>query len=155
MEARKIIVFDSQTSMKKELISTATVWGDLKAESEMSFENKKVVVKETRVTLENDAAVLPEGEFTVYLFQEKSKYGNDDKDAKVLRKLRKINQKLDILMDIFSQGTVIGVGVVAKKATASTNEPAETKEEPVQQEAVSENEKLEDEAAKLRAEMGM
>lgn len=166
MEARKIIIFDSQTSMKKEIMSTATVWGDLKAEAEMSFENKKVVEKDTRVTLENDAAKLPEGEFTIYLFQEKSKYGNDDKNIKVLRKLRKINQKLDILMDMISNGRIVGIAVAkvseevkdanidSASQSMKATESIETLK-PVEDKEAIETAKLEDEAAALRAEMGL
>jgi hypothetical protein len=35
----------------------------------------KAVIKETKVTLENELATLPEGEFTVFLFPNKVKSG--------------------------------------------------------------------------------
>lgn len=76
---RIINVFSTQTNDKKEIKgSTATTWGQLKAEVErlgFSTSSMKVIVRESRVTLEDAGAQLPEGSFTLFLMPTKVKSG--------------------------------------------------------------------------------
>lgn len=98
MEARKIVVFDAQMSEKTEYMSSATTWGEFKDEVGRSFNDKKVTVKETRVTLENEDAILPAGEFVLFLFQKESKFGiTDEQGATMVDLLEQILQKLTVL----------------------------------------------------------
>lgn len=62
---------------RKNITTTATTWGDLKAEVENIYNltDIKVVVKETKATLDLAGAVLPEGDFTIYLMPSKVKSG--------------------------------------------------------------------------------
>ena len=76
---RKIIIYSQATSQSKEIESDATTWGQLKKAVEEAIMNSvttvKAVVRETRNTLDNDDAVLPSGEFTIFLLPVKVKSG--------------------------------------------------------------------------------
>ncbi len=109
---RKVTVFTTASNVKKEINSGASTFGDLKidlASAGITVDTMKSVVKETRVTLESDAAVLPTGDFALFLFPVKVKSGSDDytSDSNTTRysdeKLQKLRKKLDnIFKDLLS-----------------------------------------------------
>jgi hypothetical protein len=142
---KNIIVFDSQTSEKKEyeLSSSANTFGALKSEIGLTFDNKKVVVKETRVTLENDDAVLPEGDITLYLFQKQSKHGNDD-IAYIKKTVRRIKRMVEDIHDVMVEG-------ISKEDVSST-------ETIIEETTTQEDEEIDamaKEAAELKSLMGL
>lgn len=77
--SRTVKVKDTDRSGLLTFEVNATTFGELKTElsSSISFDNKRAIVRETRVTLDSSQAVLPEGSFTLYLMPEKSKAGAD------------------------------------------------------------------------------
>lgn len=76
MTKRKILIFFSQDGKELTHESAARSWGELRDElSTHDFGSKKVVDRETRHVFEVDEAVLPEGEFVLYIYPKKSKGG--------------------------------------------------------------------------------
>jgi len=73
---RKVTVVSTATGGKNEVLSSATTWGALKPQlSEFMTGEMKVTVRETRNDLSNADAILPEGDFTLFLFPVKVKSG--------------------------------------------------------------------------------
>ncbi len=76
--SRIVKVSTSKSDSIKSIDSEATTWGELKDdfdENGIAHTDLKAVVKETKVTLEADGAVLPEGNFTIFMFPSKIKSG--------------------------------------------------------------------------------
>lgn len=76
---RKIIAFSTATSVFKEIMSAARTWGDLKSavkDAGIDPTGMKIMIKETKVSIETDASVLPEGEFTLFITSAKIKSGS-------------------------------------------------------------------------------
>lgn len=75
---RRVTVISTLKSNPVPYDSNATTWGELKDVVARDFgdvSGMKAVVKETRNTLDQDAAVLPEDNFTIFLTQSKIKAG--------------------------------------------------------------------------------
>ena len=101
MESRKIIVFDAQMSEKNEYTTSATTWGEFKQEIGKSFGDKKVTVKETKVNLENEDAILPDHDTVLFLFQKESKFGvTDEQGATMVDLLEQMLEKLSVLDEV-------------------------------------------------------
>jgi transcriptional/translational regulatory protein YebC/TACO1 len=110
METRKITVFDTLTSSKTEFQSSASTFGEAKAElRDINWDDKKVTVRESRVTLEADGAELPEGDIVLFLFKKKSKFGNDT--ARIVKRLRRIEKKLDDILEAIELGDEVNDNV--------------------------------------------
>lgn len=77
--SRKITIYSTKTKATQEITTPVTTWGELKplVNSEMGVGNAKCMVRETRNTLENNEAVLPTGDFIVFVYPEKVKSGNE------------------------------------------------------------------------------
>lgn len=74
---RKITLFNANSQTRKEIESSATTWGQLKSEnSDFISSNLKGIVRATKVTLDNDEAVLPTDEFVLFLATKEIKSGN-------------------------------------------------------------------------------
>lgn len=90
---RTIKVFSSKRDNLTEINSDAKSWGQLKAELTTSgYSLDGLIASEniTRCTLEHSEAVLPEGEFTLFLRQKDGK-GGADLTFSQLRELAKTN----------------------------------------------------------------
>lgn len=78
MSTRKITVFSTAGRSGKVIETDSLNWGalqtDLKSQG-VSFSGMKAVVGKTRVNLEHSEAVLPDEDFTLFLFPEKTKSG--------------------------------------------------------------------------------
>lgn len=73
---RKVNVFTTGSDEVVPHMTNATTWGQLKSELGSQVNgNMKVTVRETRNDLVDDNAILPEGEFTIFLFPSKIKSG--------------------------------------------------------------------------------
>lgn len=75
---RTITVMNPQTNTPLELNSSVTTWGELKSEllnNNINPTGMKGLVRETRVSLESDAAMLPETGFTLFLSASKMTAG--------------------------------------------------------------------------------
>ena len=77
--SRKITIYSTKTKATQEITTPVTTWGELKplVNSEMGVGSAKCMVRETRNTLENNEAVLPTGDFIVFVYPEKVKSGNN------------------------------------------------------------------------------
>jgi len=76
--SRIVKIYTAQNDSLQQIESSATTWGELKAEMKaaaISADGMKATVKTLKVTLENDGAALPEGEFTIFLTAAKMKSG--------------------------------------------------------------------------------
>jgi hypothetical protein len=74
---RKITLFNANSQVRKEIMSSATTWGQLKSEnSDFISGNVKGIVRETKVTLDNEEATLPTTEFTLFIATKEIKSGN-------------------------------------------------------------------------------
>lgn len=97
---RVVTVFDTQTSGKRPHNSNATNWGQLRRELGVDS-NMKAVLREGRQTLENNEAVLPTGDFTIFLFPNKVKSGLDKERLKAdIRELK--NDITDAFNDLIA-----------------------------------------------------
>jgi hypothetical protein len=75
---RKIIVFSTTAGRKIEVMTAAGTWGELKNVAEVRgllSDNMEGAVKETKVSLKSDDAVLPATDCTIFLVQSKTKAG--------------------------------------------------------------------------------
>lgn len=73
---RTITVFNTDSNEPFSFESDATTYGQIK--DQLKAGGMKVVVRETRNTLEEEGAALPEGNFTIFLYPTKMKSGWDD-----------------------------------------------------------------------------
>jgi hypothetical protein len=88
--ALNIILFNTQINKLEKLNNVvATTWGELKSKISNYDSNMKAMIKENKMTLENDGAILPIGigkdssgnsngtDFTLFLTPTKVKSGNE------------------------------------------------------------------------------
>jgi len=97
---RTITVASTQRSGAKELRSEATTWGQLKDALRNDFsdlDKMRAVVRETRVDLASDEAMLPEESFTILLTPKQIKAGSRDVD--VIAVLEDVKQKFSDSID--------------------------------------------------------
>jgi hypothetical protein len=77
--ARKVVVFNMGDNSRQEVYSSAGTWAQLLGESDairrMVLPDMKIVIKQTKTTIESDSSVLPDGEVTIYLTPGKVKAG--------------------------------------------------------------------------------
>ena len=96
---RKVLVFSTVGAQEATIETDVTTWGELQGLilsesvfSNIQFNKMIVLVKETKNTLESMDAILPEGDFTIYIRQrnaEKGVAGTDKMSFKELRGLVK------------------------------------------------------------------
>lgn len=76
--SREITVVNPSTNAPVKIMTDAITWGALIPvlnANGITTTNMKGIVADTKVSLEVEGAVLPEGEFTLYLFTAKNKAG--------------------------------------------------------------------------------
>lgn len=97
---RKVTIYSNKTRATQEINTDVATWGELKAliSEDMMVSNARCMVKENRMTLESAQAVLPTGDFIVYVYPTKVKSGlTEDAYAELTdAKLRKACQKKSI-----------------------------------------------------------
>ncbi len=73
----KITIFSTKGSQKRELVTNATTWGELKREISSLYDMSNLQATENvnRTDLVSDTAVLPKGDFTLFLRPIKTKSG--------------------------------------------------------------------------------
>ena len=79
---RKVLIYSTVGNNSTEIESGAKLWNELQAQLQQkvgieNFTRLKCVVGETKVTLESPNAVLPEGNFTLFVLPKKNKSGID------------------------------------------------------------------------------
>lgn len=104
MSKRKVTL---KVTSQKELIkeeSAARTFGELKKEmSTVKWDGMRVVVRETKNTLQDPSALLPAGDFVLFLVPEKVKSGGKDKK----KKLKKIDVDTASYNDLRSHASVL------------------------------------------------
>lgn len=124
MSTRKIIVVSTTKTTPKVLYSEATNWRELQ-DSLGEFGNvssMRAVVKETKNDLTSPEAVLPEGDFTLFLTPKQIKAGFGTDIVSVLESLRdKWNDAIDAIIEEVEEGQHQGSVQSAAKATTSVS----------------------------------
>lgn len=74
---RKVTIVSTNTDEVFDIESSAETWGELKREGRLAniVDGMKAIVRETKNTLENDQAIIPQSEFVLYLSPSKVKSG--------------------------------------------------------------------------------
>lgn len=95
---RKVTIYSSNLGNGLSFDTDVTSFGQLQTvfmEKGVSYNNMKVVIGETRVTLEHPDAVLPEGDFKVFLLPMKTKSGKMSR-TEIYNEIKKLkNEKGD------------------------------------------------------------
>ena len=108
---RTIKVVQTATASVKRFESEATTWGELaeQIKGEYNLDKVKATVKETKGTLEHHDAVLPEGEFTIFLRAAKNKAGGKNKFSSMsFKKLRAWVKEHPEVKDYFKKNPIEG-----------------------------------------------
>jgi hypothetical protein len=92
--ARKVTVFQMGTNDRVEFNTSASTWGEIKREcsaiGSMATGDLKAVVKQTKVTLDHNEAVVPDQDVTIYLVPNKNKSGNEMSEAELTALINEI-----------------------------------------------------------------
>ena len=91
-----------------EIETFATTYGELKIDlkkEKISLKDKRVIVREGKVSLELDEAVLPAGNFLIYLFPQKVKSGSElkEKAEKLADRITKDTAKMKGIIEEMSE----------------------------------------------------
>lgn len=108
---RTIKVVQTATASVKRFESEATTWGELaeQIKGEYNLDKVKATVKETKGTLEHHDAVLPEGEFTIFLRAAKNKAGGKNKFSSMsFKELRAWVKEHPEVKDYFKKNPIEG-----------------------------------------------
>ena len=85
--SRTVTVFStSGDSRGQEVVTAAANWGALQsalgaAQPSINYQGMKAIEGQTRVTFESNDAILPEGDFRLFLMPIRTKRGGDPKDT--------------------------------------------------------------------------
>lgn len=107
MSIRKIIVVSTTRTTPKVLNSEAETWGELQDALASDFGNVsslRAVVKETKNDLTSSEAVLPEGDFTLFLAPKQIKAGGTDIKAILETLKERWNEAIDEIIDGIEEG---------------------------------------------------
>ena len=112
--------------------TNARTLADLKPvlmERNISISGMKMLVGETKNELSEDAAILPEGAFKLYLMPNKTKSGVDFEEMEenietLLDKVEEMEEKLDTILDKLNDGC----SNVATRSTISAEDAASLEE---------------------------
>lgn len=81
--SRKVVIYSTIGENFKEFYSDATTWGTLTEEltsNNINWKGMKAVDGDTQHSYESSEAVLPEGDFSLFLMADKVKSGYQDED---------------------------------------------------------------------------
>lgn len=91
---RKVIVFSTLTEQKQVIETDVTTWGELKKlVSDFNSDTMKATEGTTKTTLESNEAVLPTGDFKVFLTPSKIKAGGEVRYTPT--QIKELRTKLD------------------------------------------------------------
>ena len=123
--SRKIIVVSTTKTTPSVIYSTSRTWGQLQNEISGTFGNvssMRAVVKETKNDLSSSEAVLPEGDFTLFLTPKQIKAGFGVDVVSVLRALQtKWNDAIEEIIEEVEEGahTTSVATAVSRASTAA------------------------------------
>ena len=130
---RKIKIYTTN-GMPGTIETNVSTLGGLKPilrQREVNYEGMKLLIGETKNELSQDEAVLPEGDFKLYLMPAKTKSGVDfdEMDGNVediLDRVENIEEKLDKVLDLLR--TPISAPVSVSQTTLSAEDQREIEE---------------------------
>ena len=108
---RTIKIVQTATASVKRFESEATTWRELadQIKGEYNLDKVKATVKETKGTLEHHDAVLPEGEFTIFLRAAKNKAGGKNEFSSMsFKELRAWVKEHPEVKDYFKKNPIEG-----------------------------------------------
>ncbi len=122
---RKIKIYTTN-GMPGTIETNVSTLGELKPilrQREVNYEGMKLLIGETKNELSQDEAVLPEGDFKLYLMPAKTKSGVDfdemeDSINRIAADVERIEDKLDKVLSLLKNG--VNTGFVAS-TTSQTN----------------------------------
>ncbi len=130
---RKIKIYTTN-GMPGTIETNVSTLGELKPilrQREVNYEGMKLLIGETKNELSQDEAVLPEGDFKLYLMPAKTKSGvnfdnMDENIDEILEKVENIEEKLDKVLDLLR--TPISAPVSVSQTTLSAEDQREIEE---------------------------
>ena len=151
VETRKITIYSTQAKSSQTIETSASTWGELKGELS-DVGNVRAVVRETRNSLDTPSSKLPDQDFTLFMYPERVKSGNDEVQVAVKKKTVKVHKVKeaewdstadkeveDTLEEYKTEFNALIDSVIPKGITLPSKEELE----------------LEKEAMEIAAEMGM
>ena len=128
---RKIKIYTT-AGMPGTIETNISTLGELKPllrQREINYDGMKMLVGETKNELFEDAAILPEGAFKLYLMPNKTKSGVDFEEMEenietLLDKVEEMEEKLDTILDKLNDGC----SNVATRSTISAEDAASLEE---------------------------
>jgi hypothetical protein len=119
---RNVTVNSVEFNTKKVIATDVTTYGELKSvlmSNDIHVDGKSVIVAQTKVSLEIDSAMLPEGDFTLMIFPKTFKagfydspedyegYSNSEIIEELEEEIAQIVAKLEVLRNRINSGTCI------------------------------------------------
>lgn len=86
MATRNVVVATAASNTAKRVTTTATTWGELKAQSDVASlisGDVEAIVNPGKITLGHNDSILPTGDFQLFLIPKKNKAGYADYSAVV------------------------------------------------------------------------
>lgn len=130
---RKIKIYTTN-GMPGTIETNVSTLGELKPilrQREINYDDMKLLVGETKNELSQDEAILPEGDFKLYLMPAKTKSGVDfdemeDSINRIAADVERIEDKLDKVLDLLR--TPISAPVSVSQTTLSAEDQREIEE---------------------------
>lgn len=85
VKTRKITVYSTQAKSSQTIETSVSTWGELKAEMS-DVGNVRAVIRETRNSLDTPSSKLPDQDFTLFLYPQRVKSGDDEIQVAVKKK---------------------------------------------------------------------
>jgi len=89
VETRSVTIYSTQSKSSQTIETSASTWGELRSELS-GTKNVRAVVRETRNSLEGASSKLPNNDFTLFLYPERVKSGNEELLQKKSKRISKI-----------------------------------------------------------------
>lgn len=77
VKTRKITVYSTQAKSSQTIETSASTWGELKAEMS-DVGDVRAVIRETRNSLDTPSSKLPDQDFTLFMYPQRVKSGNEE-----------------------------------------------------------------------------
>ena len=124
---RKIKIYTTN-GMPGTIETNVSTLGELKPilrQREVNYDGMKLLVGETKNELSQDEAILPEGDFKLYLMPAKTKSGVDfdemeDSINRIAADVERIEDKLDKVLSLLKTGTGVSTGFVASTTSQTS-----------------------------------
>ena len=124
---RKIKIYTT-AGMPGTIETNVSTLGELKPllrQREVNYDGMKMLVGETKNELSQDEAILPEGDFKLYLMPAKTKSGIDfdemeDSINRIAADVERIEDKLDKVLSLLKTGTGVSTGFVASTTSQTS-----------------------------------